>query len=70
MNKLNTKYSNIEFQHKRFGLLNGEIISKMPLWKIYSYIYWLRKFQKDQVAASKTANSKISLKFQTSLVQK
>ena len=51
MNKLNTKYSNIEFQHKRFRLLNGEIISKMPLWKIYSYIKYLRKFQKDQAAA-------------------
>ena len=31
MNKLNTKYSNTEFQHKRFRLLNGEIILKMPL---------------------------------------
>ena len=41
-------YSNIEFQHKRFRLLKGEIISKMPLWKIYSYIYPLRKFQNGQ----------------------
>ena len=49
MNTLNTKYSNIEFQHKRFWLLNGEIISKMPLWNIYSYIYCLRKFQNNQV---------------------
>ena len=49
MNKLNTMYSNIEFQHKRFRLLNGEIISKMPLSKIYSNIYCLRKFQNDQV---------------------
>ena len=31
MNELNTKYSSIEFQHKRFRLLNGEIISKMRL---------------------------------------
>ena len=49
MNKLNTKYSNIEFQHKRFRLLNGEIIFKDALIKIYSYIYCLRKFQNDQV---------------------
>ena len=48
MNKINTKYSNIEFQHKRFRLLNGEIISKMSLWKIYSYIYPLRKFRNNQ----------------------
>ena len=39
MNKLNTKYSNIEFQHKRFRLLNGEIILKMPLWKIYKSLF-------------------------------
>ena len=48
-NKLITKYSRLEFQHNRFRLLNGEIISKMPLWNIYSYIYCLRKFQNDQV---------------------
>ena len=44
MNKLITKYSRLEFQHNRFRLLNGEIISKMPLRKNYSYIYVLRKF--------------------------
>ena len=33
MNKLNNKYSNIEFQHKRFRLLNGEIIFKDALMK-------------------------------------
>ena len=44
MNKLNNKYTNIEFQHKRFRLLKDEIISKMPLSKIYSSIYCLRKF--------------------------
>ena len=33
MNKLNTKYFRLEFQNKRFRLLNGEIISKMPLRK-------------------------------------
>ena len=38
MNKLNNKYSNIEFQHKRFRLLKGEIISKMPLWNWLLYI--------------------------------
>ena len=39
MNKLNTKYFRLEFQHKKFRLLNGEIISKMP---------FLRKFQSNQ----------------------
>ena len=27
MNYFNTKYSSLDFQHKRFRLLNGEIIS-------------------------------------------
>ena len=38
INKLNIKYSSIEFQHKRLRFLNGEIILKISLWKIYSYI--------------------------------
>ena len=48
VNKLYTKYSWLEFQHKRFRLLNGKIISKMPLWK-FTLIYCLRTFQNKQV---------------------
>ena len=32
----------LEFQHKRFWLLNGEITPKMPLWK-FTLIYILFK---------------------------
>ena len=42
MKKLNTKYSRLEFQHKRFRLLIGEIISKMPLWCLL-YIYYVKE---------------------------
>ena len=38
MNKFNNKYSNIEFQYKRFRLLKGEIISRCPYESLLLYI--------------------------------
>ena len=46
MNRLNKKYSRLEFQHKKFRLLNGEIILRCPYENLLLYILFKKAPEK------------------------